>query len=197
MVDLPILGLGLANLTLANLYPARAQLWAALALGLMLAYLAFRALVHHRLRAAVQERFPGARPVSVIPALLGWNRWRYVAEFSDRVLVGWVRWRPLQVGTPQEKIRVEDRIIAASLSSPLVQLMRRFSRHPRAEWEPAGDGYQVRWYDLRYEFGRFTPFAAHVYLDPELNLVDDRLGQARPDPKAVRSLIQEEFRSSE
>lgn len=194
VVDLPILVLGLANLTLAWLVPERRWLWALLALAGMGLYLAFRAWVHGVLLAAVRRRFPEAGAVSVIPGLVGWNRWRYVAELPDRALVGWVTLRPLAVGEPREQVRLQDRVVAASLASPMAQLIRRFSRHPCAAWEPLGDGYRVRWYDLRYEFGSFTPFAAEVILDPELNLVDDRLSRSRPDRQTARLLLREALR---
>ncbi|MFO7172795.1 MAG: metal-dependent hydrolase [Bacillota bacterium] len=194
VVDLPILALGLGNLTLAWLMPERHRLWGLLVLAGIGLYLAFRAWVHGVLLAAVRRRFPGAGAVSVIPGLVGWNRWRYVAELPDRALVGWVTLRPLAVGEPREQARLQDRVVAASLASPMAQLIRRFSRHPCAAWEPLGDGYRVRWYDLRYEFGSFTPFAAEVVLDPELNLVDDRLSRPRPDRQAAGLLLREALR---
>ncbi|BDG62048.1 metal-dependent hydrolase [Caldinitratiruptor microaerophilus] len=175
VIDGPVLALGALHLAMRTVAPARGALWGGLTLAALAVYLGLRAAAHGKAVAAVRRHAPAARRVSVVPAFLRLDRWRYVAEDDRGYLTGWVLGPGRKVGEPQVLVRREDAVVGASLAAPAVQVLRRFSRHPHAEWRRDGDGYLVRWWDVRWGAGPIPPFAAEVVLDPALKLVDDRL----------------------
>lgn len=195
VIDAPVLALGFLNLALAAAFPARRIGLGAATLALMAGYMLLRAYVHDQVLAAVRTRLAplGARRVSVFPGLFGVNRWRYVAEAGDRYYSGVVTWRPLQAGEPQPARRLGDQIIAAAQAAPTGQIMARFCRHPNADWRQDGEHYVVRLYDMQYENGTLNPFVAVVTLDRQLNLVDDRLVQERPDWSQAGAMLRREL----
>lgn len=179
IVDFPILLLAVAGWAAPHWWPAGGRWVTAVTLLLMGAYLAMRATIHRRLLSAVISRY-GRDPkqqVSVLPELLGWNRWRYlIDDGGDDLLVGEATNRPLNVTSPRRLRRLSDQVVAASLMAPATQTLQRFARHPVAEWRKAGDLYRVAWYDARFLYRAYAPFAAVVTLNQQLELVDDRLG---------------------
>lgn len=196
IVDLWILGLPLAGWLLVWMtgWPRQAVFVGVLAA--ITGYIALRARVHGQLLAAVRRQFPQATRASVLPGLIGLNRWRYVVEQGRRYATGRVVWRPLAVEPGRQWEPPEDEVVAASRQAPSVQLMLRFGRHVVASWWQEEGRYVVRWTDLRYDMGGYSPFTAYAWLRPDLTLVDDRLGGDR-SPRFTRERLRAALNSDE
>lgn len=180
VVDLWVAGIPAAGWVAVWLGLERGPVFAAV-LPMICLYILLRAAVHEVLLRSVRARYPRADRISVVPEFVGINRWRYIVEQGDQYAIGWVTWQPGRVVETRRLRRREDAVIGASRLADAVQTMLRFARHPHATWQQEPDGrYVVRWTDLRYDLGRFSPFTAYAYLDPNLNLLSDRLGGDTP-----------------
>lgn len=195
VVDIPILVIGFLSMVLVAAWPDRRIPLAVAVLGFILGYLILRAAIHKQVHSAVWARFAPLGPVrwSVIPAMWGLNRWRYIVEVGEQYLTGFVTWRPLQTGAPHRYSRCADKIVAAARTAPAAQLLGRFSRHSNASWHQEGKYYMVRFYDMQYENGLVNPFVAVVTLDQELNVIEDHLSNELPNLRKAGSFLRQEF----
>ncbi len=146
--------------------------------GLTATYLVLRTLVRYRLKNALQAKFENARALSIIPTLHLLN-WNFVAETDDIFLAGIVSW-PDKVEVEKTFPKVpQDQVIAAAWEAPGARVFVEFARHMWVAREETTTGYKVHFSDLRFLFGDKVPFTATVFLDRDLQVVDERFGWVR------------------
>jgi inner membrane protein len=114
------------------------------------------------------------------PTLLSLNAWRYVAQNEGEYLTGMVWVRQAKVGQPVRSQNLHDRVVLASLKAQVVGAFADWVRKPRVTVERRQDMYLVKWTDMRYDSEDFSPFTAFAWLDDELKLVDEGLGEQAP-----------------
>jgi inner membrane protein len=118
--------------------------------------------------------------VTIHPTLFSLNAWRYVIQAPGEYLIGMVWVSKGKVSKPERARNELDKIVKASLTSQIVTAFAGWARRPRVQVDRLDGMYRVRWADMRYDMGDFSPFMADAWLDEDLNLVDDRLGAQRP-----------------
>lgn len=147
--------------------PARV---ASLALGLMLAYVGGRALLHAQALDAGLVRVPTG-PASVVrasamPTPLDPRLWRYLADTGDAYYVGEIRLDGR--GAPlvrREKLPETSAVVRARESSAIAGIFLGFAAFPWLQVQETPDGTEVSWTDLRFERPERESFVARVVVD--------------------------------
>jgi hypothetical protein len=103
-----------------------------------------------------------------------------VAQNEGEYLTGMVWVRQAKVGQPVRSQNLHDRVVLASLKAQVVGAFADWVRKPRVTVERRQDMYLVKWTDMRYDSEDFSPFTAFAWLDDELKLVDEGLGEQAP-----------------
>lgn len=138
--------------------------------------------------------------VTIHPTLFSLNAWRYVVKAPGEYMVGMVWLRDGRVSEPHHARNNWDKVEKASLQSPIVSSFADWVREPRVEVERREGMFLVRWSEMRYEVGGFSPFTAYAWLDETLKMVDDGFGKQRPeqlDGKMLRHRLRQEMGSPE
>ncbi|MGE5591657.1 MAG: metal-dependent hydrolase [Bacillota bacterium] len=187
LVDLPLVGLVLAAILWTRAHPEQRVAAFSTALGLFLAYLVVRYILHQRLLRAAWKRFAGRRPtaISIMPGMVGLLTWYLLVETPERYLVGSVRvpgscWH---ISRTFER-RGEDDTVAAARRHPAAGTFLAFARHPHVETRRQGDRVYVTWGDLRFLFRDRPVLTLTVVLDQDNRPLDARLGRGYGRPEA-------------
>jgi inner membrane protein len=216
ITDVYIMAIIGAGWLIATLMPGQRQLIFAGVWLVLLAEVGVRFALRRRAARLVQARFnrsgaaegeaaasgPGWRNqrLSIHPTLFSLNAWRYVVKAPGEYMVGMVWLRDGHVSEPHHARNNWDKVEKASLQSPLVSAFASWVRQPRVEVDRKEGMYRVRWSEMRYEVGGFSPFTAYAWLDETLNVVDDGFGKQRPeqmDGKMFRRRLRQEMGSAE
>ena len=195
IIDLWVLGLIAAGWAVTLVTPLHRQAVFIVVWGLIAAYVAYRFWLRRRAWRLVSDRFdmddacgeavpcgPGWREERLVihPTLLSLNAWRYVAQKRGEYLTGMVLVREGKVTEPVRAQNMYDRVVQASLKAQIVGAFADWVRKPRVTVERQQDMYLVKWTDMRYDTEDFSPFTAFAWLDDELKLVDEGLGEQKP-----------------
>jgi inner membrane protein len=167
IVDVVILALLAAALALRG--DARRR-GASVALGLVLAYVGARALLHDRALAMARERLPRESLVrlAAIPHPLDPLRWRILADAGRAFYVGPLRLAGHSPPFERRDKRPEDpAVVLAREGSEIAAIFLDFSRFPWLEVEQVPEGTAVTWRDLRFERPGGTGFVTRVVVAPD------------------------------
>jgi inner membrane protein len=180
IVDPWLLLLLLCSLLLAGRVDQPARV-ASLALGLMLAYVGARALLHARALEEGIARVPSG-PASVVraaalPSPLHPGRWRFLADNGAAYFSGEVR---LGAGaTPlrrREKRTETPEVVHVRESSAVAAAFLSFSSFPWLEVSETPEGTEVSWTDLRFEAPGRDNFVARVVVDKNGHVTQESFG---------------------
>ncbi|MDA8233492.1 MAG: metal-dependent hydrolase [Clostridia bacterium] len=182
IIDPVIIVLLFAAMVIARRIPYNKRKVYATVLALVIGYISTRTLLQHQLVQTVTQNFkPGTSitETSVIPTLMGYNKWHLVVETKDKYYLGTASVWPWSFNLDEELPKSHNQVIAAASQAPAVQVFNQFARYPYAEIRKKDTVFQVTWADLRYKFGKHNPFSAFVNLDENLRVIDYGLGQGK------------------
>src|SRR5262249_50502624 len=141
---------------------------ASVALGLVLSYVAGRALLHARALDTAEPRLPAdVRRVAALPDPVDPFRWRILADTGDAYWTGDVR---LDAGTPpfeKREKRAEDATVLRARQAGVASVFLDFSRFPWLKVEQTPEGTAVSWTDLRFERPGRESFVTRVLVAPD------------------------------
>ncbi len=127
---------------------------AAVTLGLVLAFVGARGVLHAQAVTQAAARVPtgpGAR-VAAMPDPIDPFRWHVLADSGTSYWTGDLDLRGSTAPLRRREKRHEDSVVArARAGSDVAALFLDFARFPWLDVEPAPDGTAVIWTDLRYE----------------------------------------------
>lgn len=161
---------------------------ATVGLGLLLAYVGGRAVLHAQALDLGRVMVPRApKAIAAIPAPLDPFRWKVIADTGDAYWSGEVHLR--QARSPRlerrEKPPEDAWVLAARTESDVAATFLSFSRFPLWEVDETAEGRSVSWHDLRFEdvpglfsrssVPRETPFVARVVLDHDRRVLSESL----------------------
>jgi inner membrane protein len=173
IVDPWILVLLLATALLSR-KPERAPRIASTALGLMLAYVGARAVLHAQALDQALAQLSGRelRRIAALPAPVDPFTWRVVADTGDAYWTGTVALRGRSAPLVRRPKRAEDALVAhARQDSEVAAVFLDFSTFPWLEVQSNGAETSVVWRDLRFEIPGREAFAARVTLAPDGRIV--------------------------
>jgi inner membrane protein len=140
---------------------------ATVGLGLVLAYVGGRAVLHERAVDEALLRIPGGevQRLAALPAAVDPFRWRIVADTGSAYWTGTV-----QLDGPGEPLHRRDKrpedalVVRAREESAVARVFLAFSTFPWLEVESTPDGTTITWRDLRFERRGRDSFVARVTL---------------------------------
>jgi inner membrane protein len=150
---------------------ATAQRFASVGLGLVLAYVGARGVLHTQALEQTLVRVPAraeARRAVALPTPLDPFRWRALVDTGDAYWSGAIRLRG-RTGPLARRAKVpEDAIVAeARRQSEAAAVFLDFSTFPWLEVERTAEGTQVVWRDLRFERPGRAAFVTRVVVGPD------------------------------
>jgi inner membrane protein len=166
IVDPWLLALLAATLAVPKRLP-RARI-AALALGLMAAYVGGRAVLHSRALDEARARVPapGVQRMAALPTPLDPLRWRILADTGDAYWMGDLRLVGSSPPLVRRPKRAEDAVVTrVRESSAVAAIFLDFSSYPWLEVEQTPEGTAVSWTDLRFEREDRDTFVTRVVVD--------------------------------
>jgi len=158
--------------------------------SLIILHILWRWRVHRTLVRRVTETAPQAKRISVIPTLRP-SLWKLVVEEEGRIRFGEIRRRKIRWKDEVPDTDRDHPAAVASTKHPDIASFLYFSDYGHVRVQPFGDGYKVRWADVRYYHKKRFPFVAIAYLDRNLVVVDSYIGwssEQRLEEKIRRSL---------
>ena len=169
IVDPVILVLLLATVLLAR-RPALGTRAATVGLGLVLAYVGARAVLHARAVDELVARVPGGHVLraAALPSPLDPFAWRVIADTGPAYWTGEVR---LNAGAAplhrRDKASETEAVSRARASSEIAAIFLAFSTFPWLEVTETPEGTAVTWRDLRFERPGRDSFVTRVIVGPD------------------------------
>ncbi|ULL15723.1 metal-dependent hydrolase [Paenibacillus sp. H1-7] len=131
--------------------------------------------VQHRQAVEVVRRHVGFDGVChVLPGML-WYRWQFVVETESHFTTGTLHRGVVSIKDVYRK-DAADSIVQATMSTDGVRAFLHFAQRVYVISTEQNDGYVVKWRDVRFWHNHQLPFGVDVYLDRNLNVVDQSLG---------------------
>lgn len=126
---------------------------AAVGLGLVLAYVGARGVLHAQAVDAAQRRLPEpVGRIAALPSPLSPFRWKILADAGPTLYSGELDLnRPQAAFRRREKLPEDEAVTRARETSDLAALFLDFSRFPWLEVTDTPEGRAVSWRDLRFE----------------------------------------------
>lgn len=143
--------------------------------SLIILYTAWRWRIHRNLVQKVAKQASQAKRISVIPTIRP-SLWKLVVEEDGRIRFGEIHRRRIRWSDEIPDTDREHPAALASLEDPDIASFLYFSDYGHVQVQPFGDGYKVRWADVRYYHKKRFPFVAVAYLDHNLNVVSSYIG---------------------
>ncbi|MBA4543366.1 MULTISPECIES: metal-dependent hydrolase [Thermoactinomyces] len=136
---------------------------------ILIAYIAWRSIVHFRLTERVKREVSLPGRYTVTPTVR-WNVWNVIVETKEKVKVGEIRNGCLAW---TGEMKTEDLNHPAALQSKKADSIEAFLSftsygYPQVMKRPYG--YEVRWLDVRYHYKKHFPFVAVALLDQHYNI---------------------------
>jgi inner membrane protein len=169
IVDPWLLLLLLATLLLARRLPTPSRV-ATVGLGLMLAYVGGRAVLHQRAVEAGIARVPGGSVVraAALPTPLDPFRWRLLADTGSAYFTGEVNLNaPVTPLRRREKLPETAVVARVRETSDVAGVFLQFATFPWLEVAETDAGTEVVFRDLRFERPGRDSFAARVLVGPD------------------------------
>ncbi|MFC4101105.1 metal-dependent hydrolase [Paenibacillus xanthanilyticus] len=149
----------------------------AVSYGLTALYIIWRLAVHGRTMRIVRGVYPSAGTISLLPSLSG-RVWQFTAEMGNSFRMGKVRdgiiiEEAVMPKTPEDSLPPQAR---ATLGTDVVRTFLGFADRIHVNVSPVAEGYEVVWSDVRFWTNNKMPFGTAVTLDPQLNVLRERIG---------------------
>ncbi len=151
----------------------------------ILLYILLRFKVYQNvLKQITRESEPGAT-YTLIPTFR-LNHWGVIASYNQQYKLGKFEKNRFVWSKVLMKASEKNEIIRASRKHSFVHYLMLHSTHLHANIINHKDGYEVHWFDLRYQSKMDEPFIAIIKLDKKLNLVDSNVKRGLiPAPEKV------------
>jgi inner membrane protein len=175
IIDPFILGAHVAGFLLWWLTPVDPGLLFAGIYLLIVLYVARRWWIHRLLVRKVAEQVGTVKRICVIPTFRP-GLWKLVVEEEGRVRFGEIHRQRIRWTDELQDTDREHPAALASLKDPDIAAFLYFSDYGHVRVRPWGDGYEVRWADVRYYHKKHFPFVAIAFLDRNLSVVDSYIG---------------------
>ncbi len=133
-------------------------------------YIGIRYVVHYMvLKQLIQQSEPTVK-FTLIPTFR-LNHWGVIASNNHQYKLGKYENNLVSWSKVLMKASEKNQIIGASRKNDFVQFLMLHSAYLHAKIIAQNDGYEVHWFDLRYQSKIDEPFIAIIKLDKKLNLV--------------------------
>lgn len=150
--------------------PAFGPRAATVGLGLILAYVGGRAVLHARAVDELVERVPDAHVLraTALPSPVDPRSWRVLADTGPSYWTG-----EIHLGAGSAPLRRRDKLPESQTvshvraSSEIAAIFLAFSTFPWLEVDETPEGTAVVWRDLRFEGGGRSSFMARVLVGPD------------------------------
>ena len=154
-------------------FAARSQFaWAGL--GILIAYIGVRAVLHDRAINALESLANQAtvRRVAAFPFPLEFFRWSGLIETDRDFRVFTIDARTAQPVSEAEHIpkAADTEVLRKARAVPLAREYLRFAQYAHAEVTPLTDGYKVQFSDFRFRRGEAAGFLCTIELDDALDI---------------------------
>jgi inner membrane protein len=164
----PLLLALLGGTLLLAAWSAQGPKIASMGLGLVLAYVCGRAVLHERALEAAREKVPAPLvQIAALPTPLNPFLWRILADTGEAYYTGEIN---LQGSTPPLRKREKlapNAAIEQARASELASVFLDFARFPWVEVEDTPEGTAVKWTDLRFEWSGRESFVTRVVVGPD------------------------------
>lgn len=153
----------------------RAVAVAAAGLVVLVTYIGFRAVLHERVVAGLQDlTYEGGPPVRVaaFPAPLETFRWSALVETQDAFLLGIADARQPSTSPAWQRFEKSEQneVLRAAKASPVARRYLDFASYGYAEIERTPGGHRVQFSDFRFRRADAVGFLCTVELDRDLNV---------------------------
>ncbi|KAA9023981.1 metal-dependent hydrolase [Niallia endozanthoxylica] len=135
-----------------------------------LLYLLIRYMIQIRVKKALLLFRESGVTYTLLPTF-SLNRWKIVASFKHHYKLGKYENNRITWSKVLMKASEHNEIIAASRKHIFIDYLRMHTDYLHAKVKTYTDGYEVQWFDLRYQSKFDEPFVAVVKLDTQLNLI--------------------------
>jgi inner membrane protein len=173
--DPVIFGLHLLGFLAWYFYQSSEGIIFAIVYGLIVLYVMWRAITHHRITELAKDETGLTGKYTVIPTYRLRN-WYLIVEMEDRVQMGEIRSRRLEwTGT----ITTEDKNHLATLKSKecsAIASFLSFTSYGYPQVVTRKDGYIVKWLDVRYYHKKQFPFIAVAHLNQNYDIIFSFVG---------------------
>ncbi|MBU7593209.1 metal-dependent hydrolase [Metabacillus halosaccharovorans] len=137
-------------------------------------YLIYRYIISLRIKTMLAKDHPIAN-YTVIPTL-SIKKWDFVIETDDYFKTGRVKKRDVNWNHSFRKHDPSCAYIQSSLKDCNVKHFLANSKHTHALYVERQNGFEVRWFDLRFRQNHHYPYMALVLLDKDLQIVTSYTG---------------------
>jgi inner membrane protein len=169
IVDPWILALLLASVLVLRKSPQGPGV-ASVGLGLVLAYVGARAVLHEQALDQARAQLSGrqVRRIAALPSPVDPFSWRVVADTGDAYWIGPISLRARSALLLRRQKLAEDEAVArARQASEVASVFLDFSTFPWLEVQRSDAGTEVVWTDLRFERPGRAAFEARVLVGPD------------------------------
>ncbi len=134
-------------------------------------YMVFRYYEHRKVIKELHRQ--GERDVTytLLPTFR-WNVWGIIANDHEKYRLGKYANKQITWSKVLKKESDKNEIIQASRNHSFIDYLMLHSSFMHAKIIQTEDGYEVHWYDLRYQWKIDEPFIAIIQLDKKLNLIN-------------------------
>jgi inner membrane protein len=142
---------------------------------LIVLYVAWRSLAHHRITKWVKKEADIAGEFTIIPTIR-FHHWNVIVEMDDKVQMGEIHNHRLEW---TGNISREDETHLATVKSKecnAVASFLSFSSYGFPQVIQKENGYEVKWLDVRYYHKKQFPFVAVAHLDQNYDIVYSFVG---------------------
>ena len=175
IVDPAILVLLLASVLLLRRSQQGAQI-ASVGLGLVLAYVGARAVLHAQALDQARAQLSGraVQRIAALPSPVDPFAWRVLADTGDAYWTGDVSLRTRSAPLARREKQREDEAVARARESQVAAVFLSFSTFPWLEVQRTDQGTEVVWRDLRFERPGRASFEARVLVGRDGQIRSER-----------------------
>ncbi|EGL19050.1 MULTISPECIES: metal-dependent hydrolase [unclassified Paenibacillus] len=157
---------------------ANPGIWMAAVYGASFIYVMARWLhkriLLRRLAGYAKDLLGAAGPLQLVPGLT-WRSWQFAAETEYSYHSGTVRGSRIVLKDTYVKDRTHP-VIEAAMAAEGVRAFLDFAQSSHVSWDSHGEGYVVKWREVRFWHEHKLPFGIDVTLDREMKVLSEQLG---------------------
>jgi inner membrane protein len=141
---------------------------------LILLYILLRYVIQRKIKRQLLSQSDSEGAYTLIP-MMRLKQWGVIASFHDQYKLGKYEDGRIIWSKILMKADEKNKIISASKQHTFVHFLKKHSNCLHAKVFEKMDGYEVHWYDLRYQSKMDEPFVAIIKLDRKLNFVQSEV----------------------
>jgi inner membrane protein len=133
-------------------------------------YVLLRIVKARNIVNALKHNSKNGETYTLIPTF-SLNSWTVIASGEENYRLGKYEKETINWLKTIEKTSDENQIIKAAKQNHFIHHLLQYSPYLHAKIVKIKEGYEVHWFDLRYQSRIDEPFVAIIYLDQQLNLI--------------------------